>query len=204
MATSIQKHVQLAQRLDPRLLQFFKRFPPPQIAGTATSSHTIPSSEPVSTITIAENTSSSDPNAGASTTTLSTSPSEPEIAHSDAQAKTHRNPFLPFKNPRTGNWHGAVYSLRIQAQLFKLAQENNVLSLMPISPKHPEVKEQKRIENGLRVQGTGMGKKVKGKAWERTMKSRLEQRRLAMEGMPEMIRQWKERGHGRGWKKWPK
>lgn len=79
-----------------------------------------------------------------------------------------------------------------------------MLSLMPWSSKIPEEKEQKRREHGLRVQGTGEGKKVKGKMWERTLKGRLDQRQKAMEGMGEMIRQWKERGHGRGWKKWPK
>ena len=85
-----------------------------------------------------------------------------------------------------------------------MAKSSNVLSLMPLSPKHPEVKEEKRIEHGLRLQGTGVGKKVKGKLWERTLRTRLEDRRKAMEGMPEMIRHWKERGHGRGIKKWPK
>lgn len=33
---------------------------------------------------------------------------------------------------------------------------------------------------------------------------RLEKRRQAMLEMPQMIATWKERGHGRGWKKWPK
>jgi hypothetical protein len=33
---------------------------------------------------------------------------------------------------------------------------------------------------------------------------RLEKRRQAMLDMPKMIADWKERGHGRGWKKWPK
>ncbi|CAK4034550.1 related to ribosomal 25, mitochondrial [Lecanosticta acicola] len=198
------EYVKLAQDLHPRLLNFFRKYPPPQIVGTATTSRSIPSSEETSTITIAENTSSSDPNAGASTTTVTTAPSESEIAQSDTEAKAYRNPFLPFKNPRTGNWHGPAYSMRRQAEMFKLAEKYKVLPLMPLSPKHPEVREQKRIENGLRVQGTGVGRQVKGKAWERTMRARLEQRRLAMEGMPELIRQWKERGHGRGWKKWPK
>jgi large subunit ribosomal protein L25 len=122
----------------------------------------------------------------------------------EPQYPRNRNPFLAFKNPSTGNWHAPHYSLRRQAELFKLAKEFDVLPLMPHSPKHPEIKEQKRIENGLRVQGTGIGKRVKGKLWERTLKGRLAERTKAMEGMPEMIRQWKERGHGRGWKKWPK
>jgi hypothetical protein len=71
-----------------------------------------------------------------------------------------------------------------------------------------------------------------GKEWERTLKGRyvhhnptiplrkrissracadanyvncrLEKRRQAMLEMPKMIATWKERGHGRGWKKWPK
>ncbi|KAL1588190.1 hypothetical protein WHR41_03039 [Cladosporium halotolerans] len=186
MATT-QQHIRLAQDLHPRLLRFFTRFPPAALTGaTATP-------EPVQ---IAETTSPSDPNATATTTTAQ---SPPEHTY-----PRNRNPFLAFKNPRTGNWHAPHYSLRRQAELFKLAKAHDVLPLMPLSPKHPEVKEQKRIENGLRVQGTGIGKKVKGKLWERTLKGRLEDRRKAMEGMPEMIRQWKERGHGRGWKKWPK
>lgn len=201
----MERNVRLAQQLHPRLLNFFKKFPPPQIAGTATTTaRTIPASENTETITIAENTSSIDPNAGASTTTSIVSPSELQAAHSNLLSKPYRNPFLPFKNPHTGNWHGPQISLRRQADLFKLAVEHNVLPLMPLSSKHPEVKEQKRIENGLRVQGTGIGKKVKGKHWERALRGKLEERRRAMEGMPEMIRQWKERGHGRGWKKWPK
>lgn len=204
MAT-MEQHIRLAQRLPPQLLNFFRKFPPAQIAAsTTTTERTLPTKDSTETITIAENTSSMDPNAGASQTTISTAASEPEFAHSDTESRPSRNPFLPFKNPRTGNWQGPAYSLRRQADLFKLAKTHGVLSLMPLSPKHPEVKEQKRIEHGLRVQGTGVGKKVKGKAWERTMKARLEERRKAMEGMPKMITEWKERGHGRGWKKWPK
>lgn len=53
------------------------------------------------------------------------------------------------------------------------------------------------------VKGTGEGQKVKGKSWERTMKGRLELRRQAMLNMPQMIQEWKQKGHGRGWKKWP-
>ena len=183
-----QSHIRLAQDLHPRLLRFFTRFPPSTITGA-----TQPSAAPVQ---IASNTSSMDPNATTTTTTA-----EPSDAPTYPR---NRNPFLAFKNPSTGNWHAPHYSLRRQAELFKLAIAYDVLPLMPHSPKHPEIKEQKRIDNGLRVQGTGIGKKVKGKLWERTLKGRLAERTKAMEGMPEMIRQWKERGHGRGWKKWPK
>lgn len=185
---ALKQQMSLAQDLHPRLLRFFTRFPPSALTGATPS--------PAEPVQIAETTSPSDPNATATTTTA------PKLTeHTYAR---NRNPFLAFKNPQTGNWHAPHYSLRRQAELFKLAVAYDVLPLMPLSPKHPEVKEQKRIDNGLRVQGTGVGKKVKGKHWERTLKGRLEERRKAMENMPEMIRQWKERGHGRGWKKWPK
>ena len=186
------ENIQLARSLPPQLLHFFKRFPPPQLAATTASARP-------ATIEIAENTSSSDPNAGASTTEVSTE--APSLGNN---ATWKRNPFLPFKNPSTGNWHPPHYSLRRQADLFKLAAEHSVLPLMPLSHKHPEVKETKRIEHGLRVKGTGAGQKVKGKYWERTLRTRLESRRRAMEAMPDMINLWKERGHGRGWKKFPK
>ena len=63
---------------------------------------------------------------------------------------------------------------------------------LPYSTKLLWVKEQKRIENGLRVKGTGVGQKVKGHAWERGMRQKLEKRRQAMIDMPRLIREWKE------------
>ncbi|OQO08905.1 hypothetical protein B0A48_05795 [Cryoendolithus antarcticus] len=181
----MEQHIRLAQTLPPRLLSFFARFPPAPIASL---SSTTPST--------ASNTSPSDPNAFLP----ATSPPSQTRLHTH----TKPSPFAAFRNPTTQNWHAPHISLRRQAGLFKLAAQHNVLSLMPSSPKHPEEKERKRIENGLRVQGTGVGKRVKGKLWERTLKGRLEGRRKAMEGMPALVREWKERGHGRGWKKWPK
>ncbi|KAK3677717.1 54S ribosomal protein L25, mitochondrial [Recurvomyces mirabilis] len=138
--TAALEHVALAQALPPRLLHFFKRFPPPQLT------------TPTST-----------------TTTETSSP------------RWKTNPFLASKNPTTGAWHSPHYSLRRQADLFRLAIDHNVLSLMPTSPKHPLVKEAKRIQHGLRVKGTGEGQRVKGKYWERTLQSRLDTRRQAME-----------------------
>lgn len=190
MATA-HHHIQRAQALPPRLLNFFKKYPPTQSTTSTTP--------PTHAIEVAENTSTtSDPNAAASLQRLLATASPDQI-----QTKK-TNPFTPWKNPRTGKWHPPIYSLRQQAELFKEAKAHHVLPLMPLSTKHPEVKEQKRIEHGLRVQGTGEGRKVKGKYWERTLRQRMEKRRVAMEGMPEMIRQWKQLGHGRGWKKWPK
>ncbi|KAJ5774120.1 hypothetical protein N7457_009016 [Penicillium paradoxum] len=115
---------------------------------------------------------------------------------------TIRNPFLPHK--RFGKWEAPKYGLRQQADLMKLAIKYNVDQLLPPSRKSVEFKETRRAERGLQVKGTGVGQKVKGHKWERTMESRLEDRRKAMEGMPEMVRLWKQRGHGRGWRQWPK
>jgi large subunit ribosomal protein L25 len=195
MATT-QPYIQLAQQLPPRLLHFFKRFPPPRLAAASKTSTTAPQPK---TIEPASTTSPSDPNAPA-TTSVSTEPSEKAWNKAFGWKK---NPFLPFKNPRTGNWHPPHYSLRRQAELFKLAVQHHVLPLMPTSPKHPEVKAEKRMAHGVRVKGTGVGQKVKGHHWERTLKTRLRVRQKAMEAMPDMITLWKERGHGRGWKKYP-
>lgn len=184
---AVQEHLRLAQSLPPRLLHLFKRWPPSTFAPPPAAQ----------TIEIAENTSSADPNAP-TTSTISAPTSSEDLP------TRKKNPFLPFRNPTTGVWHGPHYSLRRQADLFKLAAQHNVLPLMPLSNKHPEIKEARRIEHGLRVQGTGEGKRVKGKHWERTLKQRLDLRRHAMEQMPDMIAVWKERGHGRGWKKFPR
>lgn len=146
-------------------------------------------------------TSPSDPNAEA-TETVSDPPTASNLQPTNANGKK-LHPFLPFRNPTTGNWHGPAYSLRRQSILFKLAQKHDVLPLMPLCPKHPEVKALRR-EEGLKLKGTGVGQRVKGHKWERTLRGRLEERRRAMEQMPAMIREWKRLGHGRGWKKWPR
>jgi large subunit ribosomal protein L25 len=67
-----------------------------------------------------------------------------------------------------------------------------VEALLPPGRKSTEYKEQRILEKGLRVKGTGEGQKVKGHKWERTMNATLEKRRKAMEEMPELIRQWKQ------------
>jgi large subunit ribosomal protein L25 len=86
----------------------------------------------------------------------------------------------------------------------KLAKAHGVEALLPPGRKSTAFKEQRVLEQGLRVRGTGEGQKVKGHKWERRMGAKLDVRRKAMENMPEMIREWKQRGHGRGWKKYPK
>jgi large subunit ribosomal protein L25 len=194
MAAVNQHHLRLAKSLDPRLLRFFTKFPPPQIAPD------LYQQPPAEQITTAPLTSPSDPNASTTETTSDPpSPYESQLTNANGK-KLH--PFLPFRNPSTGNWHAPTYSLRRQSILFKLAQKHNVLPLMPLCPKHPEVKALRR-EEGLKMKGTGVGQRVKGHKWERTLRGRLEERRRAMEAMPGMIREWKRLGHGRGWKKWP-
>lgn len=122
----------------------------------------------------------------------------------------------------TGKWHDPVFSLRRQADLVKLARRHGVEELLPHTVKGTEERIRKRVENGLRVKGTGIGQRVKGKESERTLKGRyvtmhcswrslllgvwnrsraslltmmfcrLEKRRQAMLDMPQMIQTWKE------------
>lgn len=189
-----QEHIRLALSLPPRLLHFFTKYPPGSFPSAA---------QPVLS-SVAENTSSQDANAMTVTETKTLSHSQDAKSTKSLRAFIPSNPFLPYKHPISGHWHAPAYSLRHQADIIKLAERHNVLSLLPWSPKLPSEVERKRIEHGLRVKGTGLGQKVKGKLWERTLKGRLAERTRAMEGMDEMINQWKQRGHGRGWKKWPK
>lgn len=105
------------------------------------------------------------------------------------------NPFRSFKNPETGRWREPIYSLRQQADLVKMARANGVEELLPYTVKGTKARTERRTEHGLRVKGTGLGQKVKGKQWERTMKSKLEMRKQAMEGMPKLIQEWKAVSH---------
>lgn len=168
-----QEYIKLAQTLPPRLLKFFARYPP---TSAAFSNHA------QSTVSTALNTSSTDPNA--SQIESHAPPSEPE--------PITNNPFSRTRHPRTGQWHDPVFSLRRQAELVKLARANGVEDLLPPTPKSTSTRTLKRIEGGLRVKGTGVGQKVKGKTWERTQSARLEKRRQAMLGMPKMVQQWKQ------------
>ncbi|KAF1987669.1 hypothetical protein K402DRAFT_329847 [Aulographum hederae CBS 113979] len=191
------RNVNAAKKLPDRLLNFFAKYPPPPAIferKTTFKSLQLPktTSEPVE---IPSTTSSTDPNASSVETVADTLPPGSEWTF---------NPFAPQKNFTTGRWRGPIYGLRQQADLCKLAQKCGALDLMPPSIKNPETRAKRREELGLRVKGTGVGQKVKGHIWERKIKGKLEKRRVAMEGMPEMIRLWKQRGHGRGWKKFPK
>ena len=195
---SIQHHIALARSLPPRLIKFFAKYPPCAIIPAANT----PSNNPESPSPVRN---------------------APEVTPS---------PFKAQKSAITGRWHDPKFSLRRQAELVKLARQHGVEELLPHSVKGTAEKLRRREQNGLRVKGTGVGQKVKGKEWERTLKGRyaqndshsspilipsttvaantylffhrLEKRRQAMLEMPKMIADWKQRGHGRGWKKWPK
>lgn len=79
------------------------------------------------------------------------------------------NPFAFYKHPVTGKWQDPVYSQRRQAELVKMARENGVEELLPETKKGTEYQLAHRVEHGLRVKGTGVGQKVKGRIHERHM-----------------------------------
>ncbi|KNG48978.1 60s ribosomal protein [Stemphylium lycopersici] len=203
---SAQQSVEIAKSLPPRLLRFFQKYPPPSLFPTLSSQLSTSQASGTTTTT----TTSTTPDApisetqasGATTPIPSTAPSNSNIPP-EAHDLPYPNPFLPHKNFVTGRWQSPAYGLRKQADLVKLAAEHGVVDLLPWTIKKPGEKERRRVERGLQVKGTGEGQKVKGKLWERTLKGRLEMRRQAMLNMPALIQEWKQRGHGRGWKKWP-
>ena len=174
MATT-EKYVKLAQTLPPTLLRFFARYPPPLRSRSSSNVSTAPASSPLSI-------SSSDSSAAHNeiSVQLPEAPSKPS------------NPFQSQKHPVTGKWHEPIYSLRRQADLVKLARANGVEELLPFTVKGTQERIRKRAEHGLRVKGTGVGQRVKGKEWERTMKGRLDRRKQAMLEMPSMIQKWKQ------------
>jgi large subunit ribosomal protein L25 len=212
--------------LPARLLRFFTKFPPSLYSAKFTGmSYPLPKSktpialsapppDPLSGIQPSSQVQSND---SSETATPKTGDSSPTTS------TEYPNPFLPWKNPETGRWRGPKFGLRRQAELVKLAKKYGVEPLLPPGRKSTEFKQQRALQRGLRVRGTGEGQTVKGHKEERTRKVTMEKREKAMEEMPEMIRLWKQvsrkvfplhrwpelnlylqRGHGRGWKKYPK
>ncbi|KAG8525522.1 uncharacterized protein KY384_009166 [Bacidia gigantensis] len=169
-----QEYIKVAQSLPPLLLRFFARYPPPSSVFSNGIRSTI--------VSTALNTSSSDPNSSQSKTSNL-------VGTSDLP---YPNPFSQTRHPVTGKLHDPKFSLRRQADLVKLARAHGVGDLLPPTKKSPEVRLKRREEQGLRVRGTGVGQRVKGHKWERTMKNRLETRRQAMVKMPELVDQWKQ------------
>lgn len=83
------------------------------------------------------------------------------------------NPFVSYKHTVTGRWQDPAYSQRRQAELVKMAHDHGVQELLPETAKSKESRLAHRIEHGLRVKGTGVGQKVKGRLHERHMIARL-------------------------------
>lgn len=180
-----QQHINLARTLPKRLLDFFRKYPPPALTQGLPSTST-------STSTAAAPIASDAGNATPASSTASTDPNVPSLETPASDESTYRNPFQPHKNFATGRWHSPAYGLRRQAELVKSAQEHGVVQLLPYTIKLPGERLRRRLEQGLRIKGTGVGQQVKGKIWERTMKGRLEKRKQAMLGMPAMIREWQK------------
>ncbi|KAF2645776.1 hypothetical protein P280DRAFT_465538 [Massarina eburnea CBS 473.64] len=193
---STQHHIRVAKALPLRLIHFFQKFPPPALLPQTPTPVPV-AAEPASTTTPV------DSNASLSSTTAPIPETPIPISNAQDAELPYHNPFLPVKSHLTGRWRGPTYGLRQQADLVKLASTHGVLDLLPWTIKKPGEKEKRRIEKGLQVKGTGEGQKVKGKLWERTLKGRLEKRRKAMLDMPALVQEWKQKGHGRGWKTWP-
>jgi len=180
--------------LPTRLMDFFAKYPPKLYSAQHTrvllpltrkeaKEARIAASRQEPPIPAAESSSSDDGTA---------SPTETRPAAPVPRNGPHHNPFLPFQNPHTGKWRSPRYSLRRQAELCKLAKKYGVEELLPPSRKSAAFKEARALQKGLRVKGTGEGQEVKGHKWERTQSATLQKRRKAMEGMPEMIRLWKQ------------
>jgi hypothetical protein len=145
------QYIKLAQSLPPRLTRFIARYPPPAILSPASIATPSSSETPSST---------------------STTPSTEQGTTPITDGLPYPNPFRAQKHPITGKWHDPEFSLRRQADLIKLAREHGVEELLPPSVKSTAERIRRRTENGLRVKGTGVGQRVKGKESERTLKGR--------------------------------
>lgn len=191
----------LLQTLPPRLLNFFAKYPPQNYSAVA-----VPTAEPPAQSTTED---------GKAIPTATATPSVDDLPSPYLQDKESKpakdyptafsasraflrsnpdypNPFLPRKFGK--KWAGPQYGLRKQADLVKLAIRYNVEPLLPPGKKSTEYKELRLAESGLRIKGTGIGQKVKGHKWERTMETRLEERKKAVQEMPQLINLWKQVG----------
>ncbi|EAZ62960.1 mitochondrial ribosomal protein MRPL25 [Scheffersomyces stipitis CBS 6054] len=91
------------------------------------------------------------------------------------------NPFLPNKNPETGKWHGAKYSLRRSSDLFKMARKFGIQDLLPPMPKKFY---EEKYNNKNWMRGVLTQKKQK---WERELPEKLEAREDAIAKMDDII-----------------
>lgn len=94
----------------------------------------------------------------------------------------HKNPFLPNKNTETGRWHGAQYSLRRSADLYKMARKFGIQDLLPPLVGRKFYEEKYEDKNWMR--GVLFQKKQK---WERELPDKLKAREDALAKMDETI-----------------
>lgn len=164
------QYIKLAESLPPRLTRFFARYPPQAILPESSIPSSANSSNP---------SSSNSP--ASSSNQISAGTDIEEVL----------NPFSVHKDPVTGKWHDPVFSLRRQAELVKLARQHGVEELLPPTVKGTEERLRRRVENGLRVKGTGVGQRVKGKESERTLKGRYVLQSWASMHYPALWFQWR-------------
>lgn len=198
---AVAEAVVTAASLPQRLMHFFAKYPPKQYSAYYTGV-SIPIIRRTRTEKQSENAqitvdASADPSIAPTVPSEDVDSSRPEVSATipptaDTIATTLRNPFMPWKNPKTGHWQGPKYGLRRQADLVKLAKKYGVEPLLPPGRKSTAFKEQRALERGLRVKGTGEGEVVKGHKWERSIDATVEKRVKAMEEMPALIREWKQ------------
>lgn len=212
-------------QLPDRLLRFFNKYPPQLYSAKYTGiSIAVPLTRheaKLKRISEAETEKQANLSASASpspSTPTSAAPSSlssplplPSITTTDSPPaaptppqKFPPNPFLPQPLPNTARWRPPLYGLRIQADLVKMAKKHNVEALLPPGRKSSAFKEARLLRHGLRIKGTGEGQEVKGHAYERRMSETLEKRKEALRTMPRLVREWERRGHGRGWREWPR
>lgn len=92
-----------------------------------------------------------------------------------------RNPFLPNKNPETSRWHEPKFSLRRQADLYKMAYKFGIADLLPpmrrkfYAEKYNDKKWMRGVLN------------PKSQRWERELPEKLEARKEAIANMDDII-----------------
>ena len=170
--------IQLAQQLPPVLTRFFQRYPPARFSAAAS----LPPTSTLSAESSAPSQAPPDAPADSSATR----------SHAPSWDPAPPSPFQTWKHPVTGLWQGPAYSLRRQAELVNTARAHGVEELLPYTVKGSGIRAMKRFEEGLRVRGTGVGRKVKGHWDERTLQTKLETRRKAMLRMPRLVMKWRE------------
>ena len=153
------KYMALARALPERLKVFLARYPPGSIVSpTGSNTSCVPAPAPTST----DNESQEQ---------QQQQNSQPQLTRYQQERP---NPFIPVLNAATGKWQDPLYSLRRQAELVKMAREHGVEELLPETRKGTLTRVERRVRSGLKVKGTGRGKRVKGHKFERVVEQKYD------------------------------